>query len=280
MPSFLRRRGPDSDWARRFPPPDEEWSLAYGETHRDLVAAALADEALVAAIAAGSPPPAGYGGGFDERVIEFPWLAGQRPTGRVLDAGSTLNHEHVLDALLPTMDELTITTLVPEAHAFWERGISYVFGDLRDLPFRDGRFDVTVSLSTLEHVGMDTSHYGSNAARAEDPVAEAARAAAELRRVTRPGGRILLSLPFGRETDHGWFRQFDAAAVETLVAAFGPVQRHSAVVYRYALDGWRRCSPDDAAQERYRDFLADRSPVADRAPAARAVICIALELPL
>src|SRR4029077_3689623 len=107
-----------------------------------------------------------------------PWLFGQGLAGRVLDAGSTFNHEHILDRALPLVDDLTIVTLEPEAWAYPLRRVSYVFADLRALPFADAQFDLAVSISTLEHIGMDNTMYGVTARRAADPAGEVARAAA------------------------------------------------------------------------------------------------------
>ena len=264
-------------WSDRFPAPERPWTPEYTASHEQLVRAALDDASLCRAIAGSGRLPAGYGRGFDERVIEFPWVFGKRLEGRVLDAGSTLNHEHILDRALGQATELTITTLAPETHAFPSRGISYVFGDLRELPFRDDWFDTTLSLSTLEHVGMANTVYGVDDPRSEDPDAEVARAAAELRRVTRAGGRILLTVPFGAPEDHGWFRQFDQPALERLVEAFGADQQTTAI-FAYGRDGWKRSAPDQAAGLNYRDAHADPSAAPDLAAAARAVACVSLRV--
>jgi FkbM family methyltransferase len=274
----IRARRARAAWAVRHPAPDQPWTFEYNDAHRKLVAAAATDPELTASVAAGKRLPGGYGTGFDERVVEYPWLFGNGISGRVLDAGSTFNHPHILDLALPLVSSLTITTLKPEPQSFPERGVSYVFGDLRALPFRDNWFDTTVSISTLEHVGMDNSVYGTPAARAADADREVAVAAAELRRVTRPGGRILVTVPYGLSEDHGWFRQFADDDVQRLIAAFGPA-RSRTVVYRYSARGWQRSSLRRAADAAYRDFTADpSSPAADRAAAARAVACIAIEL--
>lgn len=269
-----RRR---SGWAARHPAPAQPWTPEYNDAHRALVTAAVADDSLTAAAARGGRLPRGYGAGFDERVVEYPWLFGTGIAGQVLDAGSTFNHEHILDLALPLVDSLTITTLEPEPLSFPERGVTYVYSDLRALPFDDASFDTTMSISTLEHVGMDNSVYGASAARAADADHEVARAAAELRRVTRPGGRILFTVPYGRKEDHGWFRQFDAGDLRRLIGAFGAAESQTRV-FRYSAHGWQRSSVRRAAAATYRDFTADPSPVADRAAAARAVACIAIEL--
>jgi Methyltransferase domain len=73
----------------------------------------------------------------------------------MLDASSTLNQAHVVDRFLPRIERLHIVTLAPEADAFIDRGISYVYEDLRDLPYRDSSFDSVACVSTLEQVDMD-----------------------------------------------------------------------------------------------------------------------------
>jgi SAM-dependent methyltransferase len=272
--------GPDPHvlgWAQAFPPSQRPWDAEYVERHRGLVSAAIEDAGLTRAIGAGGALPSGYAVGYDERTIEYPWLFGRGPAGRVLDAGSTLNFPHILDQALRLVDALTILTLAPEEQAFPLRGVSYVYGDLRELPFRDGWFDMVVSLSTLEHVGCDNTVYGAAESAATDPDAEVGRAARELRRVTRPGGRILLSVPFGRAEDHGWFRQFDGAGLERLIEAFDG-REHTISTFAYGRAGWRAVAPAEAVDLSYRTDAAEPPPASDLAAAARAVACVEIAL--
>lgn len=261
-------------FANRFPPPERPWTVEYVQLHGRLVSEVLDDPTLVQKIAAGEPLPPGYGVGFDERVVEFAWLLGQGLSGRVLDAGSALNHVHVLDRVLPRVEALHIVTLEPEELAFTERRVSYVYADLRDLPYRDEYFDTVVSLSTVEHIGMDNTLYGVAQPRSEDPTRELEFAVAELRRVA--ARRLLLTVPYGEREDHGWFRQFDRADVETLLDAVGGSA--SVTVFQYSADGWEQSDLTRAAGMKYRDFAADPSPVPDLAAAARAVACLAIAL--
>ena len=260
---------------RRFPPPQVPWTPEYTATHSAFIEAVLDDEKLVARFAHGKRLPGGYGVGLDERVVEYPWLISQLSGGRVLDAGSVLNHAHILDRVLPGIESLSITTLQPEPESFPERGVRYHYGDLRDLPLENGSFDAVVCLSTLEHVGMDNSIYGADAARADDPRHEARRALSELERVSAPGGTLLLSVPFGQREDHGWFRQFDADDLADLLSAPRFVTAKTEI-FKYSAAGWQRSSARDAASCRYRDYHQDTAPVSDLAAAARAVACVAI----
>ncbi|HEU5213396.1 MAG TPA: glycosyltransferase [Gaiellaceae bacterium] len=264
-------------FGERYSPPDRPWTHDYEALHRRLVSEALDDARFVAQIAAGDPLPPGYGVGFDERVVEFPWLLAQQPSGRLLDAGSALNHAHVLDRVRPRVTTLDIVTLVPEELAFTDKDVSYVYADLRNLPYRDGHFTTVVSVSTLEHVGMDNTIYGVEAPRAANPTEEMRLALAELVRVTAPGGVVLVTVPFGRREDHGWLRQFDRDDVDELVSGV-PARRTSCSIYRYSREGWQVSDFAGAADCEYRDYLRDPRPVDDLAAAARAVVCIRFDL--
>lgn len=70
--------------------------------------------------------------------------------------------------------------------------LSSLAGDIVRLPFQDGSIASLSCLHVLEHVGL--GRYG-------DPInPEGSRlAAAELQRVLKPGGRLFLSVPVGRE---------------------------------------------------------------------------------
>jgi SAM-dependent methyltransferase len=234
----------------------------------------LDDARLIGRFEDGACLPRWYGIGFDERVIEYPWLLARRAQGRVLDAGSTLNHEHVLKRFLPRLDELHVVTLAPEAESFPELGVVYCYADLRDLPYPDRSFDTVVASSTLEHVGMDTTYYGAPGGRSTAPEREVDQALSELARVLTPGGLLLVTLPYGRAEDHGWFRQFGREEVRRILGR--EWLRTGVTVYRYSRDGWQLSDLDEAADERYWDHHRDRAVPEDRAAAARAVVCLSI----
>jgi SAM-dependent methyltransferase len=241
---------------------------------RRLVKQALADPELRERFRTAAPLPSSYGAGLDERVVEHPWLLAQPLSGKLLDAGGALNHRHVVDHLLPRVSELCVATIEPEPVAFLQRRVSYVFADLRDLPFRDGYFDVVASISTLEHVGMDNTRYGVGTPRAPDPDRELDAALRELVRVLAPGGTLYFSVPYGAPEDHGWLRQFDRSGLERLIVAAKPSDV-AVVVYRYAREGWQLSDLEAAADARYRDREREPRPP-DDASNARAVACVRL----
>jgi SAM-dependent methyltransferase len=202
-----------------------------------------------------APLPPGYGASFDERLVELPWVLAHEPRGRVLDAGSALNHDWFLRRLLPRLDALDIVTLAPEPTSYNALGISYLYADLRDLPLRDDNYDTIVSVSTLEHVGMDNRGYGAGAGVSADEREAVRQAVRELRRVLVPGGRLLITVPFGRAERHGWLRQFDAEQLDELVDAAEPSQA-TVQVWRNR-GGWQPVERESAADARYGEHKAE-----------------------
>jgi SAM-dependent methyltransferase len=252
------------------------FSSEYNQRHRAVVSAALASDGLLARFADVESLPRRYGVGLDERVVEYPWTLAQRPHGRVLDAGSALNHAHILDRFLPSVADLHIVTLAPEPMSFPERGVSYAYADLRELPFPDESFDAILSISTLEHVGMDNSRYGAAPSRQEDPKDALQAALSELKRVLAPDGMFLATIPYGQREDHGWFRQFGHDDVEELVDALD-ARLHRLAVYSYSPRGWQLSSLDAARNQRYHDLPDPPAYEPDLAAAARAVVCLRAE---
>jgi SAM-dependent methyltransferase len=159
------------------------------------------------------------------RYLELPWALetlGVEPGERVLDLASPKLLAVQLarrGVRLTSVDQLESEIDTWRALA-GDCGVDFRVGDGRALPFEDGSFDHATSISVLEHI--------------EDG---AATALGELARVVRPGGRVLVTLPYAptyreewRDTPvysahepvagrHFFQRWYDAAHVDELVAA-------------------------------------------------------------
>ena len=253
------------------------WSDGYAEVKRRAIAAAIADPPTIERFAVGAKLPPGYGARLDERIVEFPWVLSRLPDGpaRVLDAGATLNHVPILKHRRLAQKRLVFVALAP-THVEARASISYLYDDLRHMMLRDDLFDVVTCVSTLEHIGLDNTRlYIGDPDYAEHDLAGYVPALQQMRRVLRPGGRLLLTVPFGRAEDHGWLQQFDEAGIERVVQAFdGEVVSRG--YYRYSDSGWQISSAEACADARYYDFHADPGPPPDGAGAARAVCCLEL----
>ena len=254
------------------------WSEGYSKYRRKITVEALADADLVAGFKNADRLPAGYGARLDERVIEYPWVLSRLSSGSsiVLDAGSTLSYPYTLAHPALADKRLVVVNLAPPAYMAESANVSYLFDDLRDLMLRDGVFDTVVCISTLEHIGLDnTQLYSTESRFAEHNLDGYRPALAELRRVLKPGGNLLLTVPFGAAEDHGWLQQFDHAGIRRIIDQFcGNVVAE--VYYRYSPDGWQIASAEACASERYFNVHAASEPAPDGAAAARAVCCLEL----
>ena len=274
--------------APRAPSPIEQylaggrvpWSEGYSKYKNAVIASALEDPALLDRFEQSRDLPAEYGPRLDERVVEYPWVLSRlrTNTGPVLDAGSTFATHLVLD--LPWMQARTVViyTLATDL-VVHSPGVQWVYGDLRALAIRDASFETLVCISTLEHVGMAQSFAYSAArpyptARPEDCLP----ALREMRRILAPGGRLLLTIPYGQCENHGWLQQFDEAGIRRLIQAFGG-EVAAEDYYAYAAEGWQRSSADNCADARYFNVHATPAIEPDGAAAARAVCCLELVRP-
>ncbi len=130
---------------------------------------------------------------------EYPWAlerAALPRVARVLDAGcgASIFPIYLAEAgHRVTALDLSVPAGLDRLHGLH---VDYVHGNLARLPFADGSFDAVFCISVIEHLG----HAG------------AADALQELRRVTRPGGRVLVTTDYYE----------DAAAKLTYTGPGGP----------------------------------------------------------
>jgi SAM-dependent methyltransferase len=191
--------------------------------------------------------------GFDERIVEIPWVVNELNSySTVLDAGSALNHSVILKHL--TLQKLYIATLYPENYHD-PSGINYVYEDLRDLPFKNQYFDAVASISTIEHIGLECSIYKNDEGLMNRDTTDGnyIDAVLEMKRITKPGGKIFISAPFGkRGVYHNSFRQFDYEMVMELIECTIPVQ-YEVKYFAYTANGWKLSSPDFCKDFSYRE---------------------------
>src|SRR5262245_34667852 len=126
------------------------------------------------------------------RAIEFRivtrWLGRRRGLALDLAAG---NGEFAVQLALRGFRVIAVDIAVDalvDARASDMQDVKWIGGDARALPFADGSFDVVVCNSALEHV------------------ADEGGAVAEIRRVLKPGGRLILTTDAFPHRMSSWLR--------------------------------------------------------------------------
>jgi SAM-dependent methyltransferase len=169
----------------------------------------------------------------NERIVEIPFVHARVEGPRVLDVGccesqlplelASLGYEVVAVDLRP----------YPLAHP----RLTAVREDVRRCSLTAGAFDTAIALSTVEHVGL--GFY----AEAPDPEGDRAAVAAILR-LLRPGGRFLLTVPFGRPLPGPGHRVYDEAGLRALTRGFA--REELLCVARDGTGVWQPAAPRDA----------------------------------
>ena len=256
------------------------WSRGYKLSKFDLITNVLNNGDLMAKFRTQETLPDGYGYGYDERVIEYPWTLSRlsADSGELLDAGSVFNFREIVEHTKLSGKHITILTLAPESRAFWQMGISYHYGDLRQLPFRDDWFDEICTISTLGHIGMDNRIYTKKENVGQIGL-EAEKAVKELIRVLRPGGKLLASVVFGRHQFIEWdgtafAEQFDSWMLADMLRVFSLCSSVSAYFYKYTKNGWNISTEQECQGVEYFNIHTATSFDSDNAAAARAVALI------
>ena len=203
--------------------------------------------------------------GLDERIIEYGWLADRlshrHPRARrVLDAGSVMNHRRVIQWWQEAdFGPLSVVTLCHEGWGSISDAVRYEFADLRNLPYRDGWFATVLCISTLEHVGMDTTLYGADSGQSRDPEEEAIGTLQELARVLEPGGTLLVTVPCGEPKDLGWLRIVGTDEIRRYAQL--PFWEEASVrFFRSRQDGWREVTAEEAEDATYNGFPGRGEP--------------------
>lgn len=151
--------------------------------------------------------------GQTERIVEIPWLMSHIGYAKdILDIGSC-DARYLNDMQSNGARVTSIDTRKYEA----PKGVNIIVGDAAELPKGLAHsFDLITCVSVLDHVGLEA--YGNHL----DPL-KMDKVIAEMHRVLKHKGRLLLTVPFGRDcvTTHpgGGQRVFDIKSLLKLFDA-------------------------------------------------------------
>lgn len=153
---------------------------------------------------------------INERVVEIPWMfmnLGLKQ-GKILDIGCCWS---VVSMQLASFG-FEVWGIDINPYVLTHPHFKFVQDDIRHGALPEGFFDCALAISTVEHIGL--GHYQD--AIQTDGDRQAVR---EIHRVLKPGGRFLMTVPFGRRHVTSWFRVYDSQSLAELIRPFEVVRQ-------------------------------------------------------
>jgi ubiquinone/menaquinone biosynthesis C-methylase UbiE len=131
------------------------------------------------------------------RCIEYPYAASQLgESKKILDVGTTKSDIVWINWL----DNLPIEVYATDYDNMNTevQNLKFVQSDVRKLPFEDNYFDKILAVSVIEHIGLEDSQVleGTPEVSSEGDI----DAIKELKRILKPGGEIIMTLPYSKES--------------------------------------------------------------------------------
>jgi SAM-dependent methyltransferase len=146
---------------------------------------------------------------INERIVEGPFVLGRIEGNRILDVGSS---ESLLPLELASLG-FNVVALDVREYPVSHPGMTVSKEDIRGTSFPADSLDTVIALSTIEHIGL--GFYG-------DPMGPDGdrQAITEIHRILKPGGRFLLTVPFGKAATAEGHRVYDSARLRGLLTEF------------------------------------------------------------
>lgn len=186
---------------------------------------------------------------INERIIEIPFVISQLtsiPKGsEVLDLGCM---ESVLPLFMAGID-YQVTGLDFRKYPYQSPNFKFVQGSILDLPFKDSYFDAVTCISTIEHLGIGFYN---------DPqgiVSPDITGMKQIRRVLKPKGLLILTVPFGKASVNNQQRIYGKKELDILVDGFDlkEIILYKNVKAEKGNNYWERISLSEAGALEYKE---------------------------
>lgn len=166
-----------------------------------------------------------------ERSVEIPFLErclNENPETNILDVGGMPTDEECYEEITEAIENNHIVLEIADL-----RGGNYV-GNFVDMKF-DKEFDSVIFLSSLEHFPQCTE--GDMVYR-ENEDKKGFQKAIE---VLKPGGKIFLTVPFGKAIWQPYHQNYDMERIRFISNGIEMIKSYT---YKYIRDDWILCEPD------------------------------------
>jgi len=150
----------------------------------------------------------------DERYVEYQyvWDALEYPLPdwkRVLDVGCA--DSQLCNCLSQLGYDVYGIDIRPVAHS---QGWNFSQEDIRNNHFVNDYFDQILAISTIEHIGLKA--YGNTVLDSQGDL----KAMFHIKRILRPNGNLILTLPYSDHPNDYWLRYYQKATVRKLIEGF------------------------------------------------------------
>ncbi|UOF91482.1 methyltransferase domain-containing protein [Fodinisporobacter ferrooxydans] len=175
----------------------------------------------------------------NERILELPFVIHHldKSAVKILDVGHC---ESYLPLYLASLGKKVVGIDIRE-YPFEHPNLYSIKGDIRSNILQENSFDSVIALSTIEHIGI-ASHYGD---RTQSDLDGDRNAILEIYRLLKPGGQLVLTVPFGNGVGTSWYRVYTPESIRTLINGFNlEIMQHFA--YSIADLGWKEVTESDA----------------------------------
>ena len=129
-----------------------------------------------------------------DRDIEWSWIVVNLPRGpgKALDFGCGISYLALIAARRGF--ETTAIDLTPVHWFYIHHNLDFIQKDIFDLGFTPETFDLIINCSSIEHVGL-VGRYNVKESHPDGDI----EAMGEMRRLLKPEGRMLLTIPVGQD---------------------------------------------------------------------------------
>jgi hypothetical protein len=151
-----------------------------------------------------------------DRDVEWSWVAARIPRGpgEAIDFGCGESPLGIVAAHAGF--RVTAVDLGAVTWPYRHERLAFLQGDIMDLPLEEGRFNLVINCSAIEHVGI-AGRYGVKEAHSDGDLAAMGR----LRALMTSGGIMLLTIPVGSDAVFApWHRVYGPDRLPRLLQGF------------------------------------------------------------
>jgi len=185
---------------------------------------------------------------ISERIIEYSLLFQYMPSHpqEILEFGCA---EGISPIQLCAIGH-SVTGLDFRPYPFTHKNFRFIQADILDWEALAENFDIAISISTVEHVGL--GYYGDPALSNGDKIA-----VDKLKESLKPGGHLVLTVPAGKACVRRGMRIYDSKAIERLVS---DIEQIRFFWKRGRFSDWEETTAKEIENLTYEDYES-RAPV-------------------